>query len=118
MRVFSSAYGSTAPATRGARSRGAGAPGATSASSTAEDPFVAGRLRRSWRPISLRLRQRSEQTALLRRLRLHHDRLRNVAQRLGEVGVLVVEDDRLAFVHTERNRAVGRNGMTDLHPER
>src|SRR6266852_2144696 len=117
MRVFSSAYGSTAPATRGARSRGAGAPGATSASSTADDPFVAGRLRRSWSPIALCPRQRPEEAALLRRLRLGYDRLRKVAERLGEVGVLVVEDDRLPLVHAERNGAIGGDVMPDLHPE-
>src|SRR5713226_4168448 len=117
IRVFSSAYGSTAPGMFAARSRCVAGLEA-SVSATADDPFVAGRLRRSWRPIALPLRQRPEQAALLRRLRLRQYGFGKIEQSSSEVAVLVVEDDGLASVHAERNGAVGRQLMADLHSQR
>src|ERR687892_1550436 len=126
MRVFSSAYGSPAPfwpAATGACCpawcvTGPARPAGRSATELPA-PFPFCLLRRSWRPmiVLLRPRQGSELPPLLRGV-VGHDRLGDLANRAAEVRAAVGDRRRLATVHAERDRAVGRHLVADLHLER
>src|SRR3954466_10866003 len=114
IRVFSSAYGSCADG-----SFATSPDGWPASSASARWPFPFEVLSRSWRPIALRLSERGDQTAS-RRLRLldREEPLRHLADRLRDVGSLLVEDHRLATVDGKRHGAVPRDLEAHLHPER
>src|SRR4051794_38523631 len=108
MRVFSSAYGSwtfesgVASWTEPFPPRSSAVP--------APDPLEV--LRRSWRPMALRPREGRDDPTLLALglfLRCPEHLLRHRLDGTGDIGGFLGEDDRVAPVDRQRNRAIRRD---------